>query len=342
MSRMNWLITGDWHLGVRGDAKVYQDIFKNWVTDFLVPTIKAENVQTLVVLGDIFDNRNTINVLTENLGLWAFYYITSECDYLQTYLLVGNHDSYFKNTREVHSLKKLQSNNIFIIKDPYSEHWGSRVIDFIPWVVDQEEADRVFKRKGDICLGHFPFTGFEMTKGIVETKGYSLDLLKKNYYKVLSGHFHLRNDVYVGNPFQMSWADTEDQKGVTILNVETMNMKFIPNTISPIYKKVYLSQLKNKTVSMDIFKNNFIKIYLDDKYTDKTLEKLQEVVMSKGPLTFTFEGLSDEDINIDVAVNDLTNPMESLMTWLGKIELKKGVERNKLIEKMNSLYTTSI
>lgn len=338
---MKILLTGDWHIGVRGDSEIYHNIFNEWISKFLIPTIINEEVEVLTILGDFYDNRNAVNTKSDNLGITAIENILAHTK-VKIYMIIGNHDIYYKNTRETSSLKQFERyDRVIVINSPMKFRFGTRETLFVPWLLE-DEVDDIFKKKGDICLGHFPLTGYEMTKGIVETKGISLDKLKQNFIKVFSGHFHLRNDVYVGNPFQMSWADTEDDKGVTILDTETLNTKFIHNTFSPIYKKIYLSQLKNKTINIDIVKGNFIKIFLDTEYSDKIVDKLQEVIKTKEPLSFTFDGLNIDDINTDVAVGDLTNPLESLITWLNKIELKKGINRDLLLEKVNSLYNNSI
>lgn len=333
---MKILLTSDFHIGVRGDSEIYHNIFKQWIVEFLVPTIKNEDISSLCILGDFYDNRNAVNTKSDNIGHWAIEYIIKKCN-VNIYILAGNHDIFYKNSRKINSLKGFRYKNVFIIDEPINIDFGTRTLSFIPWVLE-EEIDEIFKMKGDICLGHFPFNGFEMVHGVVETKGYSLDKIKNNFLKVYSGHFHLRNDVYVGNPFQMSWADTEDEKGVIVLDIDTLNEKFIPNKISPIYKKIYLSQLKNKTVSLDIIKGNFIKIFLDDDYSDKVIEKLQEVIKLKKPLSFTFDGLSKEEIENDIEVKDLVNPINSLISWLERIDIKKDIDRNILLSKMNDLY----
>jgi len=338
---MKILLTGDWHIGIRGDSELYHNIFIDWIDKFLIPTIINEGVEVLAILGDFYDNRNAVNTKSDNLGITAIESILSKTK-VKIYMIVGNHDIYYKNTRETSSLKQFERyDRVLVINSPMKFRFDTRETLFVPWLLE-DEVEGIFKKKGDICLGHFPLTGFEMTRGIVETKGISLDKLKQNFIKVFSGHFHLRNDVYVGNPFQMSWADTEDDKGVSILDTDTLNVKFVPNTISPIYKKIYLSQLKNKTMSIDIVKGNFVKVFLDTEYSDKTINTLQEVIISKNPASFTFEGLNIDDINTDVAVEDLTNPIESLTIWLNKIELKKGIDRSVLLEKVNSLYNNSI
>jgi DNA repair exonuclease SbcCD nuclease subunit len=334
---MRLLLTGDWHIGIRGDSELYHSIFKKWVIEFLIPTLINENVEVLCILGDFYDNRNAVNTKSDNLGIWAIEYILSKTKG-KIYMIVGNHDTYLRSSREINSLKKFeQYDRVIVINSTLKLNFGSRDIVFVPWVLE-EEIENLSKIKGDILLGHFPLTGYEMTRGIKETKGFSLESFKKNFLKVFSGHFHLRNDIYVGNPFQMSWADTEDDKGITIFDTETLNVKFIQNIISPVYKKIYLSQIKNKIISLDIITGNFIKIFIDDKYTDKMIEKLQEVIISKKPLSFSIDGFGEDDIITDVEVKDLTNPIESLIIWLDKIEVKSGIERSVLLSKMNELY----
>lgn len=333
---MNLLITSDWHVGIRGDSDTYQKIFEDWLPGFLVPTIREQQVDAIAILGDIFDNRNSINVKSMNLALWAIEYLINTFDKLNIYILTGNHDLYFRNQREINSLKIFNKiERVHHINHIETMKFGLRTFTFVPWVVNEEELKLL--QSGDVCLGHFAFNDYSMIDGVKETKGFDLKLFTDKFTKVYSGHFHLRNYPYVGNPFQMSWNDTENIKGVTILDTKTLKETFIENKISPIYKKVFLSQLKDKTVSLDVVKNNFVKIYLDCEYTDKLLLTLEKVIQAKKPLSYTFEGLNN-DVNLDTEVDSLATPVESLMIWLEKIEMKKGINKEELIKRMNELY----
>ena len=335
---MKILLTADWHIGIRGDSDIYHKIFETWLTNFLVPTIREYEVKKLFILGDFFDNRNVINIKSFDLSIWAIEYLTMSFPELEVILIIGNHDIYYRNRKDVNSLQAFKRfNRVSIIDQITFTNFEDRDFYLVPWITNEEELKNLFKSKGDICLGHFEFKGYDFINGVTSHNGLDLKDFTDRFTKVFTGHFHLRNAPYVGNPFHMSWADTEDQKGVTILDTRTLKETFVPNNISPIYKKIFLSQLKNKTVSLDICKNNFIKVYLDSEYTDKMLETIDKVIQMKKPLSYSFEGLTEDKLE-EAQINDLTNPVESLILWLNDIELKKGIDREKLITKMNTLY----
>jgi len=341
---MKHAIISDLHLGVRGDSSIYRKIFIDWLNNFLVPTLKREDVQVLDFLGDFYDNRNTVNVLTQNLGLLFVTVLEKELPNMKIRMLIGNHCCYYRNTREVHSLKKFERfPNVQIIDDIIIIEEGSRSLLYAPWIVDKAEIEKLASMRGkyDTILGHFEFNGFSMNGGYVAQKGTDGSMFK-GAIDVFSGHFHKHveqdNITYVGNPFHMDWNDAGNDKGIYIYNLTTGKKKFIVNNISPVYLKVYLSQLKAKTISLDSVAGNFIKVYLDTEYSDKLVEKLTEVIRLKAPLTFSIEGFGATEIDSSAEVSDnLDSPLETLLAWVSEMNIG-DLDKDVLFKKFYEIY----
>jgi galactitol-specific phosphotransferase system IIB component len=90
-----------------------------------------------------------------------------------------------------------------------------------------------------------------------------------NFRKVYSGHIHIiqraKNFTFCGSIFQMDRNDIGDQKGIFILDTDNGEEEFIPNKISPIFKKVKilkeedvekLDQLKKSKDWIDLIISN--------------------------------------------------------------------------------------
>jgi len=339
---MRHAIIGDLHLGVRSDSQVYRTIAIDYVQKFLIPTLKKENIEVLDILGDFYDNRSHLSLITQNLGMLLVQQILDDLPELQIRMIVGNHDIYYRTNRQVHSLKKFTYfDRVKVIDEITYINEDQRALVYVPWLVDKKtEFIENELPSADICFGHFEINGFEMIKGYPETKGYNHQRFTQ-FMRTFSGHFHIRNDagkiVYTGNVFQQDWNDAGDDKGLYVLDTKTMATKFIQNRVSPVYMKVYLSQLKKKLVEFKDMEGNFVKLFLDDAYTDAMVDKLKDVCLAKKPLSFTIEGFGVEDIKSTEVVDSIENPIESLLSWLKGIEFTK-VDKTLLLQKVRELY----
>lgn len=338
------ILLTDLHAGIRADSNIFLKSFENLFKDFLPEIIKKQNVSNIFILGDIFDNRNHLNLKTINLVLSTFKEFLSSHPTLEVYILIGNHDLFYKNTREINSLKILEDkfNNIHIISEVTRKKILNRDIVLCPWIIDKTDITETFKEPADVCLGHFAINGFEMIQGFKETEGLSQSDFDSCFKLTFSGHFHLRNEIgriiYIGTPYQLSWNDCGSTKGVYVLDFDTLNYDFIEYTSAPKFKKIYLSRVKNKTI--DIKKeicNNFIRLILDDNIESEILDKLNYIISGLNPLSF--EVVDEEKSFGEVIISENSSgPVEFLDEYIEVMSLNDNVERDILKRKMNELF----
>ena len=112
------LIT-DQHFGARNDSTVFLDYYEKFYNETFLPTLDNHHIDTLLILGDTFDRRKYVNFFTLDRAKKMFFDKLSNRN-IKTYMLAGNHDTYFKNTNEVNSIKLLcrEYMNIEIIDHP--------------------------------------------------------------------------------------------------------------------------------------------------------------------------------------------------------------------------------
>ena len=344
---MKILLTGDWHVGTRGDSNIYLKIFNDWIDKFLIPTIKNENVECLCVLGDIFDNRNSLSPKSIKVAINAFKKIHAKYPKLRIILICGNHDIYYKNTRDVNSLEIIYEKvpNIEIILTQKDIEIDGKIFRMCPWPVNNEEVDELFSKKADICLGHFEITNFYLVKNVKEKKGLSPKKFKETFTKTYSGHYHINQESdgirYIGSPYHINWNDYDDVKGVYILDPQKMTETFIENKTSPIYEKVFLSKLKAGTSKLSTVKDNFVQLVLDEKCPDKVVEKLQTMILSKNPQSLDIDGLNlDHDLTVEDMDEGLTKPIEYLVDYTSKCTLPGDYDydRDKIGKMIQELY----
>jgi len=339
---MKILLVGDIHVGVKIDSTIFLNTFERFFLDFLTKIVKEEKIDEIYILGDLFDNRNNISVKTSNLVYDVFSKFLSLFPNLKINIILGNHDIYYKNTRKVNSIKNLELiGNIRVVSNLYRRTLeDGRIIIEVPWLINQGEIDEFSRQKGDICLGHLEINGFEMIPGFIERKGISDTLLRNNFLRVFSGHFHLRKEMngitYVGNPYPTKWTDSDNTKGVYILDTKNLNSRFIEFEDSPKYKKIYLSMIKKKLQNLkEEVGGNFVSLILDDDISPKALDKLSDVIARIKPLSFSIvdkEKVFVDDNSIDL---ECLSPVEYLIEYIN-VNIKDN--KTEILELVNSLY----
>ena len=101
----------DLHFGVHQNNSMWHDIAMEWAI-WLEKNLKKKKVKDIFISGDFFHYRNeiavnTIQFATDVLRIWKDFNIV---------ILIGNHDSYYKDRVDVNSLSILNGwNNITVI-----------------------------------------------------------------------------------------------------------------------------------------------------------------------------------------------------------------------------------
>ena len=203
----NCLIT-DTHFGARNDSLLFLDFFRKFYENIFFPTLKERGITDVIHLGDVVDRRKFINFKTLNSMKEILFHPLEEMG-INTKIIVGNHDIYYKNTLKVNSMEELTRgmNNVSVYSDPCEvsltkEH---KVL-FVPWMCDDNEdatKELIEKTRTKAAFGHLHLEGIEMNKGSFSMDGYPSTMFKA-FQRVFSGHFHHRsttgNITYLGNP----------------------------------------------------------------------------------------------------------------------------------------------
>ena len=102
---MKICILADTHWGVRSDSLFFHDYFKQTLNEFLFPFLRKNNIQKIVHLGDLVDRRKYVNILTANRLKEDFLNVVEK--EFQMDLIIGNHDTFYKNTNSLNSAEEL-------------------------------------------------------------------------------------------------------------------------------------------------------------------------------------------------------------------------------------------
>jgi hypothetical protein len=351
-------LISDIHFGCRGNSEKYLTISKNFFLTTLVNVIKEHNITDVRILGDLFDNRNSINVRTMNTVINVFKWYQKNMPDVHFQLLKGNHDIYYHNRIDISSIELLREfENIEIVDNVKLESISGKTIASVPWIASKESqvAEGFYNlatgdKITDYLFGHFEIKGFEMSPGIEDETGYEHGVFSK-FGKVITGHYHLRssksNITYLGCPYQLTWGDYGDIKGIHILNVDSGNLQFIENKDSPVHVKVTVSEISEKKAeALKNIKNNFVKLIVDKKYKDSSIIKLINKIESLSPSRLDVENQYVETIAWDESneadLDKLNDPFAFLVEYSKVIDHQEGIQQNKLIQRLSDMYQMTV
>lgn len=344
-------ILGDTHFGARGDSPFFHNYFKKFYDEVFFPYLRENNIKHVIQLGDVFDRRKYVNFNTlQQAKEYFFEPLNNEFD---SYLLIGNHDTYFRNTNDVNSVNLLlgEYKNITPILDPTQVSVGADIL-LVPWINPENEVDTVKSMElstAQICMGHFEIDGFEMQRGMLHEGGLKPSTFDK-FDLVLSGHFHTKstrgNITYTGTPYEMTWSDWDDPKGFWVLDTETREMVFVENPLKMFHKVWYddLNKSLTDTVVADFsgYKDTIVKVIIKNKtnpyWFDLYIEKLEkagaiDIQVVEDHLNLNLE--DDEDI-----VNEAEDTLTILNKYVEQLELQ--ADKQKLENLLRNLYNEAV
>jgi DNA repair exonuclease SbcCD nuclease subunit len=350
-------LISDIHFGVKSNSETFIEIIENFFLKTLKKVLEDRNITDVRILGDLFDNRNTLNIRTINSVLRVFKWYHKNMPQVKWKILLGNHDIYYHNRLDINSLEILNEfPNIEVISKVSCETLNNVKIITFPWLIEGSEADIKFKEinnsseKYDLCLGHFEINGFEVASGILHEGGVDSGKFK-NYNKVISGHFHLRRSnghiQYLGCPYPITWSDYGDIKGIHVYDTNTKTVEFIENSDSPTFIRVDIEDL-NDDSKLEKIKNNFVRMIVNKKYDDdaiiKGLSKLESIMPKKLDVENNFvESFDGELISSDIDLSTLNNPLVFLSEYIKNIQLSDyKFEKNNFIKYITDLYNNAI
>jgi len=350
-------LISDIHFGCRGNSERYISTMVSFFKDTLFNVIKKRNITDLRILGDLFDNRNALNVRTINAVIDVFAFFEENLPHLKIKILMGNHDQYYHNRYDIISLNILRHfKNIEVIDKVVTDNINGKSILMVPWIVPETSIYQDYmgyvqsEKKFDLLLGHFEINGFEVTPGIIDTHGINLKLFK-NFKRVFSGHYHLRNTMeqisYLGCPYQLTWGDYGNVKGIHIYNVDSNETEFIENTDSPIFMKIYMADLAaGKKEVLQNISGNFVKLIIDKKYNESSIQQVMALIESKGvTLTIDNQYVEQTEISTETGLTDLSklhDPLSFLMEYVKIIDIPEDmkllVDKQELIKRATEIY----
>jgi len=348
---MKIALVTDTHFGARNDSEVLANHFDKFYSEVFFPYLLENSIKEIVHLGDAFDRRKYINFQSLSRCKKYFYDHVRHND-LYLHQIVGNHDTYFKNTNEVNSADLLlgeYSKNISVYSHPDEVLIGGRTIAFMPWICSDNFDDAmnlIENSSASVLMGHLELSGFEMHRGAVHNGGMTAEVFSK-FDVVMSGHFHHKssrgNIHYLGCPYEMTWSDYGDQKGFHIFDTETTELTFVPNPLA-LFHKIQYNDIKWKDADelnqFDFSKltDTFVKVIVTNKNNPYWFDLFMNKIEKANPAHVQ---IVDDNLNLDMVDDEeILENLDDTMTMLhNSIEgLQVEVDKKRLDTLIKSLY----
>lgn len=338
------LVLGDTHFGVSKSSEIYHSYFQKSL-DQVFEYAKENSIETFIQTGDMFDYRREVHFTTIYRTHEYFFSRLTEAG-ITLYVISGNHDSTFKNTNRVNSVRSLVSHmsNVHVIDmEPKTVSIGSDTVDLYPWINTENistSLEYAKHNRSKVAVGHFEFADFPLYPGNIADHGMDHKQFL-NYDLVLSGHYHTRsakdNVIYTGTPYELTWGDWNDPKGFWILDTSSLKVEFIrnPNTL---HTKLEYSDGCDYDPSF--VTEHYVKLVVQTKTNQKKFDAFVEKLSSLRPHELKIiEASITEDIAKAVG-SDTVDSISTRSIVESVIEnLETPLDRSILKQKIMTIFT---
>ena len=340
------LIT-DTHFGARNDNQNFNEYFFQFYENQFFPYLKEHNITDVVHLGDVMDRRKYVSYRIAKDFRERFI---DKFEGINLHMLVGNHDTFYKNTNEVNSLQELvdgRHKNITVYEKSTEVEFDGCKILFVPWI-NTENMSHTMKMlqtsDAQICMGHLELNGFEMQRGLFMDHGWDKQEFKR-FDMVMSGHYHHKSDdgqiFYLGTPYEIYWNDWNDPKGFHVFDTEKRELERIVNPYT-IYSKIYYDDtvsIFDDNHDMSAYKNKYVKLVVVNKKDlyqfDKFVDRLLQADCHEVKIIEDFSELDASNVSDDIVENT-----EDTMTLLERYidDLPIDLSKDRLKNTTRELY----
>lgn len=304
-------VLGDLHLGVRNNSLEWSEIQYDYLVNSFLNKIDEEGfdpeTDILVQVGDWNHVRESTNTRIYKLSIQIAEKFTKKFK-RGVYVILGNHDVYYKDRTDTHSLAGFDKifSNFHIFEKAEQLKVGQHKFLMLPWIENLALLKETIAKNSsaDYVFCHTDFKGFNLNKVTKLEHGLEASDIE-TFKRIYSGHIHIRqekgNVLYVGTPFEMDRGDRGNEKGFYVLDLSENNIseKFVPNTVSPRHIKFEITNLLNLNLTEleSIFSNNFVDIAVESSFSQRfSISRFTELIKELGHRRVEFISYSLDQI----------------------------------------------
>lgn len=341
---MKYIIFTDIHFGNKGNKDDFNEECLSFLNFVEEKTSKMNDIDGAIFLGDWFHNRNSINVKTLKYGIEGLYKFGS-IGRGNSYLILGNHDLYYIDRRDVSSIFVPEGEiGVNIVEEPI--YMENEKFLFLPWLINEEKLENYIKKYNpEYVFGHFEIPSFSFNKLIKKEGEYNPENYK-GPKRILSGHFHLRqeknNITYIGNCFSHDFSDVNDwhNKGFAILDTDKNELEYFEWENASKYCTTSISKLN----SIEFSNNMYLKLINDVQMKQMEVNQLKEELENLPNIVDCFIYPNElelaKSIVKDESLEHISNIEDLIVSLLNELTME-NINNSKLIEIYKNLEINS-
>lgn len=330
-------VIADTHFGAKNSCTVLLshqvDVLCNCFLRYLAT--QRPDVKHIIHLGDVFDKKKTMDIQV----LYHSKIFFDKLEYLgyKVDLLVGNHDLYYTNSKQIHTLEVLKHYpNITI-------HTTTTTIDglcLVPWInhyEQEEEIKKIRNSSAKICLGHLEVDGANLGYNVFAKSELKPEIFDK-FKVVFSGHFHLRhkhhNINYIGSPYAINFGEVDyPDFGFCILDTDTLEIEYV-DIQERLFKKVVLDNVAS-TDELDL-EHTFLKVVINES-CDKNQNLLKEIQNLKVHSLSVVDKSITNQIQSGIKLDLNKSIIELISDFLEQKESADLYDKNKVLAEITEI-----
>jgi len=349
---MKIAILNDTHAGVRNDLQAMGEYQGRFYNEIFFPYLDQHDIKHIIHLGDYFDRRKFINF--KSLATNKEHFIDPMIERgISMDLILGNHDTFYKNTNEINAPELLlfKHDNIDIVANPTIKNYDGFDIGLVPWICPDnfnESIDFIKNATTSVLMGHFEIEGAIMMPGMACPHGLDFKMFNR-YDTVLSGHFHhksLQGNVrYLGSQMEFTWSDFGDEKHFHVFDTETAEIISVRNPLR-MFNKVFYDDSKmthEELLNIDFsdMANTFVKCIIVNKENPYTFDLYMERLNAVNPVDLK---IVDDNHHMDMLTDEEVEDAEDTLTILSKYveSLEISGDKTKLDSLLRGLYSEAL
>ena len=164
---------------------------------------------------------------------------------------------------------------------------------------------------------------------------------------VCSGHYHHKssqgNIHYLGNPYELTWADYNDPRGFHIFDTDTRELEYIRNPYKMFFKVWYDDRDKNiedfNKMDFSNYTDTYVKVIVQHKTNPYWFDIMLDNLYKVNPANVS---IVDDNKHMDQETEEeIFNEAEDTLTTLNKFVdgMDTNIDRVKLQKLFAELYT---
>jgi DNA repair exonuclease SbcCD nuclease subunit len=310
--------------------------------DWAFNTAVEHRIKNILFLGDLFHDRQKIDVLTYQRTFEVFekYLIRPTGPLFNIHLLLGNHDLWHFTKWDVSSVNPLRSiPGVKIIDKPSTLEIDGHNVSFLPYTHDPvaDLAKIENDSENRILCGHIAIDGalwnvMHRTRAEVSIE-HDGDMVKvdtsifKGWDRVFLGHYHAEqkldfNVEYVGSPLQLSFGEAFQHKHVIVFDLTTNDAEYIRNKFSPQHFIIPEKDLDKYKLD-----GNFIRVLVDDISSSDLVEMRNDLTHKHKVSTLEIKQTEKEESEtlVEDAKAILLKEEEMLDRFVEEVDKKSGL-----------------